>query len=225
MSRNEKTLVFVYGTLRKGASKHFRLGEAPFVKSAWILGRLYRVDWYPGMVLDEEGVPVRGEVYEIERELLRELDIFEGNEYERLKAKVHVQGGGDLKVWLYEYCGEVGSYLELLPADWTQYESRGCQSLPAPLFSAAAYVLLTATVLVGALTAWAEPGFVSNNSWFEQGASMALPLLAFLAGRKAHARRERWAEGAEVCAAVAFIVFCLMLLIHFLPFAFEAFPN
>jgi len=225
MSRNEKTLVFVYGTLREGSSNHFRLGEAPFVKSAWILGRLYRIDWYPGMVLDEEGVPVRGEIYEIERELLRELDIFEGNEYERLKVRVHVQGGGDLKVWLYEYCGEVESYLELLPADWVHHESRACQSPPVPLFSAAAFILLGATALVGTLTVWAETGFSSRHGGLGQAASMALPLLAFLAGRKAHARRERWSEGAEVCAAVAFIVFCLMLLVRFLPFAFEAFPN
>ncbi|HBM76597.1 MAG TPA: hypothetical protein DD438_00690, partial [Verrucomicrobiales bacterium] len=49
MSANQKTLVFVYGTLRRGFSNHFRLGKAPFVKEGWILGRLYRIDWYPGM--------------------------------------------------------------------------------------------------------------------------------------------------------------------------------
>ena len=225
MSANQKTLVFVYGTLRRGSSNHFRLGKAPFVEEAWILGRLYRIDWYPGMRLDEEGVPVRGEIYEIEREALRELDVFEGKEFERLKTKVHAKGGGDFHVWLYEYCREVDYGAELLPADWAHHERKNDRKVPAPLFSLATFILLPATAAFGAFMTWADPDSFSRLSWVLQAVSIVLPLLAFLAGRKAHARQERWAEGAEVCAAVAFIVFCLMLLIRFLPSAFEAFPN
>ena len=222
MSANQKTLVFVYGTLRRGSSNHFRLGKAPFVEEAWILGRLYRIDWYPGMRLDEEGVPVRGEIYEIEREALRELDVFEGKEFERLKAKVHAKGGGDFHVWLYEYCREVDYGAELLPADWAHHERKNDRKVPAPLFSLATFILLPATAALGAFMTWSDP---DSSSRILQTVSIVLPLLAFLTGRKAHARQERWAEGAEVCAAVAFIVFCLMLLIRFLPSAFEAFPN
>ncbi|MBQ99088.1 MAG: hypothetical protein CMP30_14025 [Roseibacillus sp.] len=222
MSANQKTLVFVYGTLRRGFSNHFRLGKAPFVKEGWILGRLYRIDWYPGMRLDEEGVPVRGEIYEIEREALRELDVFEGKEFERLKTKVHAKGGGDFHVWLYEYCREVDYGAELLPADWAHHERKNDRKVPAPLFSLATFILLPATAALGAFMTWSDP---DSSSRILQTVSIVLPLLAFLAGRKAHARQERWAEGAEVCAAVAFIVFCLMLLIRFLPSAFEAFPN
>ncbi len=222
MSANQKTLVFVYGTLRRGFSNHFRLGKAPFVKEGWILGRLYRIDWYPGMRLDEEGVPVRGEIYEIEREALRELDVFEGKEFERLKAKVHAKGGGDFHVWLYEYCREVDYGAELLPADWAHHERKNDRKVPAPLFSLATFILLPATAALGAFMTWSDP---DSSSRILQTVSIVLPLLAFLTGRKAHARQERWAEGAEVCAAVAFIVFCLMLLIRFLPSAFEAFPN
>jgi len=222
MSANQKTLVFVYGTLRRGSSNHFRLGKAPFVEEAWILGRLYRIDWYPGMRLDEEGVPVRGEIYEIEREALRELDVFEGKEFERLKTKVHAKGGGDFHVWLYEYCREVDYGAELLPADWAHHERKNDRKVPAPLFSLATFILLPATAALGAFMTWSDP---DSSSRILQTVSIVLPLLAFLTGRKAHARQERWAEGAEVCAAVAFIVFCLMLLIRFLPSAFEAFPN
>ena len=222
MSANQKTLVFVYGTLRRGFSNHFRLGKAPFVKEGWILGRLYRIDWYPGMRLDEEGVPVRGEIYEIEREALRELDVFEGKEFERLKTKVHAKGGGDFHVWLYEYCREVDYGAELLPADWAHHERKNDRKVPAPLFSLATFILLPATAALGAFMTWSDP---DSSSRILQTVSIVLPLLAFLTGRKAHARQERWAEGAEVCAAVAFIVFCLMLLIRFLPSAFEAFPN
>ncbi|HCQ38128.1 MAG TPA: hypothetical protein DIV39_03145, partial [Verrucomicrobiales bacterium] len=184
--------------------------------------RLYRIDWYPGMRLDEEGVPVRGEIYEIEREALRELDVFEGKEFERLKTKVHAKGGGDFHVWLYEYCREVDYGAELLPADWAHHERKNDRKVPAPLFSLATFILLPATAALGAFMTWSDP---DSSSRILQTVSIVLPLLAFLTGRKAHARQERWAEGAEVCAAVAFIVFCLMLLIRFLPSAFEAFPN
>ena len=182
MSENEKTLVFVYGTLRKESSNHFRLRKAPFVKEGWILGRLYRIDWYPGMRLDEEGVPVRGEIYEIEREALRELDAFEGNEFERLKTKVHAIGGGDLHVWLYEYCKEVDFDAELLPADWVHHERKIGRKAPAPFFSLATFILLPATAALGAFMTWADPDSYSRFSWILQVLSIALPLLAFLAG-------------------------------------------
>ncbi len=92
-------LVFVYGTLRRGASNHWRMEEAEFVGEAWVLGHLYPIDWYPGMVLDDDGVPVRGEVYRVGSELLGELDEFEGvrgevaDEYARVRTEVRRKEG------------------------------------------------------------------------------------------------------------------------------------
>ena len=66
----------------------------------------------------------------------------------------------------------------------------------APFFSLAT-VLLPATAALGAFMTWADPDSFSRFSYL-QVLSIALPLLAFLAGRKAHARRERWPKVRSV---------------------------
>ncbi|MEO8614231.1 MAG: gamma-glutamylcyclotransferase family protein, partial [Luteolibacter sp.] len=45
-------MVFVYGTLRRGGSNHFRMDGAEFITAGRIAGRMYKIDWYPGLVLD-----------------------------------------------------------------------------------------------------------------------------------------------------------------------------
>ncbi len=216
------TLVFVYGTLRAGASNHFRLEGAELLGEGWVLGRLYRIDWYPGLLLDEEGIPVRGEIYEVEREMLRKLDSFEGGEYERLKDRVHLKDGNEVEVWLYEYRGAVEEGNELVPADWLQHGEAMKVSPPSSIFSVATFLLLPATLALGIFSLGAGEGGLSRLGWVIGG---FLPLLPLLTGRWARRRREKLVEGAEVCAAVAFIAFWLLLLIRYLPAAFEAFPN
>ncbi|HEX7260527.1 MAG TPA: gamma-glutamylcyclotransferase family protein, partial [Luteolibacter sp.] len=71
-------LVFVYGTLRRGGSNHFRLAGAEFITAGTITGRMYRIDWYPGLVLDNAGDEIHGEVYSVDPEQLAALDLFEG---------------------------------------------------------------------------------------------------------------------------------------------------
>ena len=71
-------LVFVYGTLRRGGSNHFRMAGAQFVSLGSITGRIYRIDWYPGLVLDPAGDEIYGEIYALDPEQLVALDIFEG---------------------------------------------------------------------------------------------------------------------------------------------------
>ena len=123
-------MVFVYGTLRRGASNHWRMEEAEFVCEAWVLGHLYPIDWYPGMVLDGAGVPVQGEVYRVGAELLEKLDEFEGvtgaglvaDEYARVKAEAQQRQGPKMDVWVWEYRRDVGTRQEIVPADWVNPE-------------------------------------------------------------------------------------------------------
>ena len=69
--------LFVYGTLKRGGSRHSLLKGCPFLGRALAKGfALYDLGAYPGMV-PGDGV-VRGEVYEIPEGLLRELDWVEG---------------------------------------------------------------------------------------------------------------------------------------------------
>lgn len=98
------TLVFVYGTLRKGGSNDInRLFPPPVLcGSSSVLGCLYDLGAYPGLLLtsgpDEGGVAVLGEVYAIDPALERQLDLIEGiqgrldDEYFRRQVSVNVEG-------------------------------------------------------------------------------------------------------------------------------------
>lgn len=117
-------LLFVYGALRKGASNDWRMKGAPWLGAAQVPGTLVKIDWYPGLVLGEGG-PVKGEVYEIGHELLKELDEFEGigleddrnGEYHRVRAEVSL-GGKPTTVWIYEWLKGIEDYEVVESGDW-----------------------------------------------------------------------------------------------------------
>lgn len=75
------SLVFVYGTLKRGGSNHRFLAGQRFLHEARTVAgyTLYRPADYPGLVRepgDTEGV--RGELWEVTPGCLRELDRLEG---------------------------------------------------------------------------------------------------------------------------------------------------
>ncbi len=74
------TLLFVYGTLKRGCCNHHRLIGQEFVGVARTLAlyRLYRIDWHPGLVAAELGVAVEGELWAVDERTLHRLDEYEG---------------------------------------------------------------------------------------------------------------------------------------------------
>ncbi len=118
--------VFVYGTLRRGGSNHFRMDGAEFVTDGRISGRLYRISWYPGLVLDEAGDDIVGEVYRVDPEMLGNLDAFEGvsagetrdSEYRRVPATVTGPDGATLTAWVWEWLGAAAEADRLHHGDW-----------------------------------------------------------------------------------------------------------
>lgn len=118
-------LVFVYGTLRRGASNHWRMAGAEHVADGAIRARLYRIDWFPGLILDETGDPVAGEVFACGPELLAALDVFEGvsadesmkSEYRRVKTTVRA-ADGELAAWVWEWLGPVDEAKRIRHGDW-----------------------------------------------------------------------------------------------------------
>ncbi len=118
--------VFVYGTLRRGGSDHFRTAGAEFVSSGTICGRMYQIDWYPGLVLDPKGDEIRGEVYSVGSELLSALDAFEGlsvgktegSEYRRVQTTVMKQDSQTLSAWVWEWCGPLDESQRQVTGDW-----------------------------------------------------------------------------------------------------------
>lgn len=121
------SLVFVYGTLRSGGSNHFRMQQARFVSAARVLGRLYRIDWYPGLVLDSEGGWISGELFAVDASLLAALDAFEGlavgessgSEYRRIQV-VADSGSGAVTAWAWEWMGPVEEARRLPGGDWIE---------------------------------------------------------------------------------------------------------
>ncbi len=115
--------VFVYGTLRRGGSHHSRMAGAGFAAVGFVRGRLYRIGWYPGLVLELAGGLVAGDVFDVSPELLVQLDEFEGAEYRRIQTRV-VTGHGELEnVWVWEWRGAVDGYLQLAHGDWLREEA------------------------------------------------------------------------------------------------------
>lgn len=131
MNRNTSSqLVFVYGTLRRGGSNHFRMAGAEFISSGTIRGRMYRIDWYPGLVLDPAGGEIHGEAYEVGPEQLEALDRFEGlsagevqgSEYRRVQTTVVRKDSDTLTAWVWEWLGLVDESRRLADGDWLKHE-------------------------------------------------------------------------------------------------------
>jgi gamma-glutamylcyclotransferase (GGCT)/AIG2-like uncharacterized protein YtfP len=110
--------VFVYGTLRRGGSNHFRMDGARFVTAATVRGRLYHIDWFPGLVLDATAGAIIGEIYQTSSAVLEELDLFEGAEYRRLQTQVRLPDGQTVTAWLWEWLGPVNESRRITSGDW-----------------------------------------------------------------------------------------------------------
>jgi gamma-glutamylaminecyclotransferase len=72
--------LFVYGTLKRGQSRHRFLAGQTFVGSAVTrpLYRMFNVGEYPALVRHAEGRSIEGELWEVDKACLRTLDRVEG---------------------------------------------------------------------------------------------------------------------------------------------------
>ncbi len=126
----DSQLVFIYGTLRRGGSNDFRMAGAEFITRGTITGRMYRIDWYPGLVLDEAGGEIHGEVYAVGPELLSALDVFEGlsagemqgSEYRRTQTTVIQKNSYVLTAWVWEWLGVTEESQRISAGDWLKSE-------------------------------------------------------------------------------------------------------
>jgi gamma-glutamylcyclotransferase (GGCT)/AIG2-like uncharacterized protein YtfP len=118
--------VFVYGTLRRGASNAHRMAGALLLGSGSVRGTLLRIDWYPALVLDAGAGEVRGELWLLGAGLLEALDRFEGcdpasgcgPEYRRVETEVVLDDGRRLSAWVWNWAGEPGRYPVIAGGDW-----------------------------------------------------------------------------------------------------------
>lgn len=113
-------LVFVYGTLRRGGSNHVRMAGARFIAAATVRGRLYRIEWYPGLVLDAAAGEVKGELFAVEPWQMAGLDDYEGDEYRRVRTTVATADGAPLTAWVWEWLGPVDEAQRIAGGDWVK---------------------------------------------------------------------------------------------------------
>lgn len=99
------TVLFVYGTLKRGHSAHHLLAGQCFLGPAVTAPRYLLVDLgpYPGLIHDDTtGVAVSGELWELTDEKLKELDFFEGCPRLYRREAVEVVGcAGPVEAYFY----------------------------------------------------------------------------------------------------------------------------
>ena len=119
-----KHFVFIYGSLRRGSagSMSTRFPNSKFIAAAKVNGSLYDLGPYPGLRLNESNATVVGEVYEVDDELLNELDEFEASSnYVRKQVEASV-GGQQTNCWTYEPNEEFYRLDKLITSgDWIEY--------------------------------------------------------------------------------------------------------
>jgi gamma-glutamylcyclotransferase (GGCT)/AIG2-like uncharacterized protein YtfP len=92
--------VFVYGTLKRGRRNHFLLhNRAVHVANGVTHNRFDMIDvGFPVLFPVEDGDQVSGEIYEVDRDTLVDLDGLEseGRMYDRRLELVHTDAGDEL---------------------------------------------------------------------------------------------------------------------------------
>jgi gamma-glutamylcyclotransferase (GGCT)/AIG2-like uncharacterized protein YtfP len=118
-------LLFVYGTLRRGAFRGGVLNpfaarleqEASWLGAARMRGRLYQVNPdYPGMAKAERDDEwVSGEVWKFDDpELWNALDAYEGAEYVRTLLPVTLADGSEPRAWVYLYASKITTAMAMV---------------------------------------------------------------------------------------------------------------
>lgn len=114
--------LFVYGTLRSGSGHPMHevlAAAAEKVGAATVAGRLYRIDWYPGLVTDADAGEVHGDLWRLrDRAVLHTLDDYEGDEYERRTVEVVATAGERIAAFAYVFTAAVEDLVLIASGDW-----------------------------------------------------------------------------------------------------------
>jgi gamma-glutamylcyclotransferase (GGCT)/AIG2-like uncharacterized protein YtfP len=100
----EKHLLFVYGTLKSGFWNHHYLEDSEYLGKAETKEKyaMY-VGGIPFVVKGQKVSTIKGEVYEVSKDVLKEIDRLEGHPfaYRREKVKVKLEDGKEVEAWMY----------------------------------------------------------------------------------------------------------------------------
>ncbi len=133
---SDSSYIFVYGTLRDKSvnhQAHYLQANAKLVASGTILGKLFKITWYPAAVVEESGDKVYGDIYQLpvtsKEVILHELDGYEGiyssneesDEYERILTIATTDSGEELTCWVYNYKANIDDAEHITSGDFLDY--------------------------------------------------------------------------------------------------------
>ena len=103
----ENHLIFVYGTLKQGFGNHRLLAGSKFLGTGSTNKKfaMYSIG-FPFVCKDEPISQIHGELYQVDDEILQNLDNLEGHPdwYRREKVKIYLDDGNTkpkMKAWIY----------------------------------------------------------------------------------------------------------------------------
>ena len=102
------TILFLYGSLKRGRENHHLIADQEFLGEATTdpAYRIIDLGRYPGLIRDDaDGLAVRGELWRVSRCCLAELDDFE--EAEGLWKREPIAVAGQSRVGAYFWIGPV----------------------------------------------------------------------------------------------------------------------
>ena len=123
-------LLFVYGTLRRGApgaARRLLEGPAVYLDAGTYQGKLYDLGAYPGLTSSTDPADrVIGDVYALRtpRRTLRRLDAYEGGDYCRRVGVVTTRRHGRLRAWIYLYQGSLAHRSRISGGDYLAHLRR-----------------------------------------------------------------------------------------------------
>jgi gamma-glutamylcyclotransferase (GGCT)/AIG2-like uncharacterized protein YtfP len=101
--------IFCYGTLKKGYMRNRNLSNQKFLGEVKTLPKykLYRLDSFPGLVHADDGLAIKGELYDVDEECLKTLDYIEGHPDLFKREKIEIENHPEETV-AYFWQGEPG---------------------------------------------------------------------------------------------------------------------
>lgn len=98
--------LFVYGTLKKGFSNHHYLKNSQYIAAATTSEQhqMYQ-SGIPFVIKNKGTSPIHGEVYKIDNETLKRIDMLEGHPhcYKREIIRIILDNGNETEAWIYFY--------------------------------------------------------------------------------------------------------------------------
>ncbi len=124
-----QSILFVYGTLRRGLRLHHHMGDASYLCEARLKGQLYDIDYYPGLIIDPNANWVTGELFAVDDLILTRLDAVEGydphsptsSDYLRQEVTVLKPNDEEFSVLTYTYNHPVQGLSRIDSGDYKEY--------------------------------------------------------------------------------------------------------